>query len=159
MRVSDLPIDDRIKDILLRKGFEELYPPQAEALPHVLEGKNLVMAVPTASGKSLVAYIAVLEAALRGKKSIYMVPLRALAWEKYEDLKEFEEMGIKVGISVGDLEGSGEHLGRYDIIVCTSEKADSLLRHGAGWLGEVKVVVADEIHLINDASRGPTHGG
>jgi len=156
MRVSDLPIDDRIKDILLRKGFEELYPPQAEALPHVLEGKNLVMAVPTASGKSLVAYIAVLEAALRGKKSIYMVPLRALAWEKYEDLKEFEEMGIKVGISVGDLEGSGEHLGRYDIIVCTSEKADSLLRHGAGWLGEVKVVVADEIHLINDASRGPT---
>jgi len=156
MRIDELSIDDRIKEILQRKGFVELYPPQAEAVPHVLDGRNVVMAVPTASGKSLVAYIAVLEAALKGRKSMYIVPLRALAWEKYEDLKEFEEIGIKVGISVGDLEGSGEYLARYDIIVCTSEKADSLLRHGAGWLGEVGVVVADEVHLINDLSRGPT---
>jgi len=156
MKIDELPIDERIKKILHREGFESLYPPQAEAVPHVLKGENVVMAVPTASGKSLVAYIAALQAAVEGRKSIYMVPLRALAWEKYEDLKEFEEIGVKVGISVGDLESKGEHLAKYDIIVCTSEKADSLLRHGAGWLNEVKVVVADEVHLINDASRGPT---
>ncbi len=156
MKIDDLQIDERIKAILKRQGIVELYPPQAEALPHVLKGKNVVLAVPTAAGKSLVAYIAILQAALEKRKSMYIVPLRALAREKYEDLLPFEETGIKVAISTGDLDEKGEHLGKYDIIVCTSEKADSLIRHKAGWLNEVSIVVADEIHLINDASRGPT---
>jgi len=156
MKIDDLQIDERIKAILKKQGIVELYPPQAEALPHVLKGKNVVLAVPTAAGKSLVAYIAILQAALEKRKSMYIVPLRALAREKYEDLLPFEEIGVKVAISTGDLDEKGEHLGKYDIIVCTSEKADSLIRHKAGWLNEVSIVVADEIHLINDASRGPT---
>lgn len=156
MKIDDLQIDERIKTILKKQGIVELYPPQAEALPHVLEGKNIVLAIPTAAGKSLVAYIAILQAALEKRKSMYIVPLRALAREKYDDLLPFEEIGIKVAISTGDLDEKGEHLGKYDIIVCTSEKADSLIRHKAGWLNEVSIVVADEIHLINDFSRGPT---
>ena len=156
MKIDELNIDERIKEIIKEQGIEKLYPPQAEALPHVLKGENVVLAIPTASGKSLVAYIAVLQSALRNEKSIYIVPLRALAREKYEDLKVFEKMGIKVGISTGDLEDKGNRLGKYDIIVCTSEKADSLLRHNAEWIYDVQTVVADEIHLLNDASRGPT---
>ena len=156
MKIEQLEVDGQIKNVLAEMGIKELYPPQAEAIPHVLKGENVVMAVPTAAGKSLVAYLGAVKAALEGKKSVYMVPLRALAREKYEDLLVFEKIGVRVGISTGDLEGSGEHLSRYDIIVCTNEKADSLLRHGAGWLNQVKVVIADEIHLINDASRGPT---
>jgi len=156
MKIEQLEVDGQIKNVLAEMGIKELYPPQAEAIPYVLKGENVVMAVPTAAGKSLVAYLGAVKAALEGKKSVYMVPLRALAREKYEDLLVFEKIGVRVGISTGDLEGSGEHLSRYDIIVCTNEKADSLLRHGAGWLNQVKVVIADEIHLINDASRGPT---
>ena len=156
MKIDELPIDDKIKEILKKQGIKELYPPQAKALPLALEGKNVVLAIPTASGKSLVAYVTILQAALHGNKSIYIVPLRALAREKYEDLLQFEEIGIKVGISTGDLEDKGSHLARYDIVICTSEKADSLLRHKAGWLNDIRIVVADEIHLLNDASRGPT---
>jgi len=156
MKVDEIPINKKIKDILKKEGIEKLYPPQAKALPLVLKGKNVVLAIPTAAGKSLVAYIAILQSALYGKKSIYIVPLRALAREKYEDLKKFEEIGIKVGISTGDLTDRGTHLGKYDIVVCTSEKADSLLRHKAPWLNDISIVVADEIHLLNDASRGPT---
>ncbi len=156
MRIDELPIDKKIKEILKKEGIKELYPPQAEALPLALKGKNIVLAIPTAAGKSLVAYITILQSALYGHKSIYIVPLRALAREKYEDLKKFEEIGIKIGISTGDLTEKGSHLGKYDIIVCTSEKADSLLRHKAEWLNDVRIVVADEIHLLNDASRGPT---
>jgi len=156
MKIEQLEVDGQIKNVLAEMGIKELYPPQAEAIPYVLKGENVVMAVPTAAGKSLVAYLGAVKAAMEGKKSVYMVPLRALAREKYEDLLVFEKIGVRVGISTGDLEGSGEHLSRYDIIVCTNEKADSLLRHGAGWLNQVKVVIADEIHLINDASRGPT---
>jgi len=156
MKIDELEINQGIKEILKKRGIVELYPPQAEALPHAIKGKNILLSIPTAAGKSLVAYITIVQAALDGYKSIYIVPLKALAREKYEDLLAFKELGIKVGISTGDLESRGSYLGKYDIVVCTSEKADSLLRHNAEWLYDVKVVVADEIHLLNDASRGPT---
>ena len=98
MRVADLGLDPRIVEILKKQGIEELYPPQADAIGPALLGENLVLAIPTASGKSLVAYLAILASVLRGGKALYIVPLRALAAEKYEDLKEFESLGIKVGI-------------------------------------------------------------
>ncbi|MGD6852650.1 MAG: DEAD/DEAH box helicase, partial [Candidatus Bathyarchaeia archaeon] len=47
-------------------------------------------------------------------------------------------------------------LARYDIIVTTNEKADSLLRHRAKWMDSISAVIADEVHLLNDADRGPT---
>ncbi len=156
MRVSDLDVDSRIVDILVEQGIKELYPPQAEAVGPALEGKNVVLAIPTASGKSLVAYLAVIQSVLRKGKALYIVPLRALASEKYEDFKAFESLGIRVGVSVGDYDAPDPTLEKFDVIIATSEKADSLLRHRAHWLRELSVVVADEIHLIDDPGRGPT---
>ncbi|MFC1751120.1 DEAD/DEAH box helicase, partial [Pseudomonadota bacterium] len=143
--------------ILKNHGIKDLYPPQKDAFPHVFKEKNVVMSVPTASGKSLVAYIAIINRLLKnGGKALYVVPLIALAKEKYEELKLFEEAGFRVGISTGDLDDSNPRLAKFDIIVCTSEKADSLLRHGVRWVEEIQVLVIDEIHLIHDPSRGPT---
>ena len=156
MKVSELGIDERIVEVLASQGIEELYPPQEEALKPVLEGKSTVIAVPTASGKSLIAYIAVLQAFLEGKKSLYVVPLRALASEKYEDLKQFESLGMKVAKTVGDFDAPEQELKNKDIIVATSERADSLLRHKSDWMHDIGVVISDEIHLINDPNRGPT---
>lgn len=156
MRIDELGLDDRIVSKLRGDGIEELYPPQAEAAVPALQGKNLVLAIPTASGKSLVAYMAMLKAVLRGGKALYIVPLKALASEKYEDLSKFEDLGIKVGESTGDFDEVDPTLHRYDIVIATSEKADSLLRHRAKWLDQLSVVVADEVHLINDPDRGPT---
>ncbi|MDY6984930.1 MAG: DEAD/DEAH box helicase [Candidatus Thermoplasmatota archaeon] len=135
--------------------IKELYPPQKEALPLAISGKSLVLTVPTASGKSLVGYGAILKGLLQKEKSLYIVPLKALAAEKYEDLLAFEKLGAKVGISTGDYESAAEHLGRYDVLVCTSEKADSIVRHNPEWLSKIGLVVADEVHLINDPDRGP----
>jgi len=156
MRIADLGLDSRIVEILKGQGIEELYPPQADAIGPALLGENLVLAIPTASGKSLVAYLAILASVLRGGKALYIVPLRALAAEKYEDLKEFEPLGMKVGISVGDYDSVDPTLEKFDVIVATSERADSLLRHRTNWLQQLTVVVADEVHLINDPDRGPT---
>ena len=156
MLLGDLGLDKRIVEIFARKDITGLYPPQEEALVHVLEGHNTVLAVPTASGKSLVAYIAVLRAVLDGKKALYIVPLRALASEKYDDLKEFEELGIKVGKTVGDFDAPEMELKEMDVIVATSERADSLVRHKTDWMYDIGVVVADEVHLMNDPNRGPT---
>ena len=123
----------------------------------MLDGENLVLAIPTAAGKTLVAELAMTKQILeRGGKALYLVPLRALAAEKYEEFKKYEEAGIKVAISTGDYDSSDPWLANYDIIVVTNEKADSLLRHKAPWIEDVTVVVPDEIHLINDPSRGPT---
>ncbi len=156
MRVSELGLDPRIVQILAGQGIEELYPPQAQAVGPALLGENLVLAIPTASGKSLVAYLAILASILRGGKALYIVPLRALATEKFEDLKAFEPLGVKVGVTMGDYDSPDPTLERFDVIIATSERADSLLRHRTQWLQKLTVVVADEIHLINDADRGPT---
>lgn len=157
MMFNGLPIDPILKKVLSEQGIEELYPPQREALPIALSGGDLVLAVPTAGGKSLVAYLAIMDKLLKeGGKALYIVPLRALAREKYEDLCAFKKTGLRIGVSTGDLAESSSYLSRYDVVVCTSEKADSLLRHGAGWLSKVSIIIVDEIHLLHDPSRGPT---
>ena len=146
-----------IADALKLFHIQTLYPPQEEALPAVLTDRNVVLSIPTAAGKSLIAYLAILhQLKTKGGKALYIVPLRALAREKYEELSQFSTFGLKVGISTGDLDESDSRLSRYDIIICTSEKADSLLRHGITWIDDIHVLVIDEIHLIHDAHRGPT---
>ena len=157
MALEQFGLDPQILEILRSQGISDFYPPQAEALPYALRGDHLVLSIPTAAGKSLVAYLAIAQRLKQeGGKAFYIVPLRALAREKYEDLKAFEPLGLKIGLSTGDLDESDVRLSKYDIIVCTSEKADSLLRHGLHWLDKIKVLVIDEIHLIHDPSRGPT---
>ncbi|MEM2944539.1 MAG: DEAD/DEAH box helicase [Methanomassiliicoccales archaeon] len=157
MGIEKIEIDTRVVDILRKEGISTLYPPQEQAIPYALRGDNIVLAVPTASGKSLVAYLAALKHVIEKRgKVLYIVPLRALASEKYEDLKKFEELGIKVEMSIGDFDTPDPELEKFDIIVATSEKADSLLRHRSKWLDRISLVVADEIHLIHDPERGPT---
>ncbi|NYT00928.1 MAG: ATP-dependent DNA helicase [Methanocellales archaeon] len=159
MKISELY--DQLPQSLIRfyvdSGFDELYPPQVDAILHgILEGKNMVTAIPTASGKTLLAEFAMLKSVMSGGKTLYIVPLRALASEKFDRFSEFKKLGIKVGISTGDFDQKDEWLGTNDIIVATSEKADSLLRNEVSWMSQLTVIVADEIHLINSPDRGPT---
>ena len=91
-----------------------------------------------------------------GRTGLYLVPLRALAQEKYEELSTFERLGVKVGLSIGDFDISNAALEKLDILVATSEKADGLLRKGSPWLDRLGTVVADEVHLLRDPDRGPT---
>ena len=105
MKSTELPLPENIRSILQDQGINTLYPPQEEAVKHVLDGENVLLAIPTASGKSLVAYIAMLNQLIsRGGKALYVVPLIALAREKYEELSIFEKAGFKIGISTGDLD-------------------------------------------------------
>ncbi|MEW6592841.1 MAG: ATP-dependent DNA helicase [Candidatus Hadarchaeota archaeon] len=153
-------LPEEVAEALEKSNVTKLYPPQAEAVKkQVLEGKNMVLAVPTASGKTLIAEFCMLKSVLREKgKCIYIVPLRALASEKFDEFKQkYGHLGVKVGIATGDFDVADPRLAHYDILVATSEKVDSLLRHRAKWLAEVvSVVVLDEVHLIDDPGRGPT---
>ncbi len=158
MQISDVPhLPDWFADHHREAGIEDLYPPQSEAVEAgVTRGENLVAAVPTASGKTLIAAMAMLASVDRGGKALYIVPLRALASEKRVEFEEYEQYGVDVGVSTGNYESDGGWLADKDIVVATSEKVDSLVRNNAPWLAEVSCVVADEVHLVDDGERGPT---
>ncbi|WP_049929937.1 DEAD/DEAH box helicase [Halorubrum ezzemoulense] len=152
MRVRDLPLSSRVVDHFAERGVRELYPPQRAAVDAgVCEGADVVAAVPTASGKTLVAQLALLTADGPG---LYVCPLRALAREKYETFAALP--GVDVGISTGDFDATGEALAGNDVVVATSEKVDSAIRNGASWVDALACVVVDEVHLLGATGRGPT---
>ena len=159
--VSSLGLPARFTKFLTDEwGIQQLHPPQAEAAPSILKGDNTLVAIPTASGKSLLAYMGMVKRISEGhsrSKAIYIVPLKALAMEKYEDLSAIAgAMGWSVGLGIGDATAEAKNIDDCNILVCTSEKLDSLLRHRAELVSDVCCVVADEFHLMNDGTRGPT---
>jgi len=142
----------------------EFFPPQKEALKAgILKGGNFVISSPTASGKTLLAELVMLKSVLNGGKCLYVVPLNALAYEKFSNFKRRsssvrvsakEGWEIKVGISTGDYESPSRYLANYDIIVLTLEKFDALTRVIPAWLRSISTVVVDEIHEVGDSKRG-----
>ncbi len=153
---KDLPL--KLYEVIEREGINELRPSQVKAIKAgLLKEKNLLVCTPTASGKTLIAEMAALKGILENKgKAVYIVPLKALAAEKFKDFKRKYGSMIKIALSVGDTDSADSYLIDYDLIITTSEKLDSLIRHHAPWLSLVRTVIIDEIHLLNDSSRGPT---
>lgn len=143
---------------VLEKEIKELRPSQIKSIENgLLERRNLLVCTPTASGKTLIAELASMKSILENKgKAVYIAPLKALASEKYSDFKKKYSSLAKIAISIGDVDSSDSYLSEYDWIITTSEKLDSLLRHSSPWVSRISVVVVDEIHLLNDAERGPT---
>ena len=159
--VSRLDLPDDFKRFLADAwGITTLHPPQAQAVPALMAGRNTLVAIPTASGKSLLAYMSMVKRLSEGherSKAIYIVPLKALAMEKYDELSELgKALNFSVGLGIGDATSEAKNIKDCNILVCTSEKLDSLLRHDAAMVTDVCCVVADEFHLMNDATRGPT---
>ena len=154
--------DAKVKSLLGLLGYSSLYPPQELALAKgLLEGKNLLVTTPTASGKTLIAMMAAIKTIEKGLKVIYLTPLRALATEKYHDFLALENIDItgiktRVKVSSSDYSSSGKEVEDADVVILTNEKMDSLMRHGVEWISHVGLFVADEVHLIGERERGPT---
>ena len=143
---------------ILEKEIKQLRPAQEKSIKKgLLEGKNLLVCTPTASGKTLIAELAALKSIMENKgKAIYIVPLKALASEKYRDFKRRYDKVAKIALSIGDIDSVDSYLAEYDLLVATAEKMDSLLRHHAPWVSGIKTIIVEEIHLLNDHQRGPT---
>lgn len=162
MKVARIKLPEAALEFLDSQGFAELYPPQADSIKAgLLDGKSVLVSAPTASGKTLIATLAILKY-LSGNagKVVYLSPLRALASEKFAEFKKMEGVAldnkIRVAISTGDFEGVERGLERSNVLVMTNEKMDSIIRRGADWIDEIGLVIADEVHLIGDQDRGPT---
>lgn len=128
--------------------IEEFNPAQKAVIEsgYIDDDSNYIIAIPTASGKTVLGVLGLLKTILNGGKGIYAVPLVSIQNEKVKEFKKFEEFGIKVGKSP-----------RYsDLAVMVFESFDAITRFSWNTLREVDAIVVDEFHMIGEASRGPT---
>ena len=151
--------DFNLEDMLKRIGYDNLNPMQAKAVADgFLDCKKALVCAPTASVKTLLATLAIIRNFQETKsKAIYVVPLKALASEKYEEYSHLlSPFVMKAALSTSDFDSSSDDLVLADVVISTIEKLDSLLRHKVDWLKSANLAIVDEAHLLNDDSRGAT---
>ena len=158
MTIDTTNFPKQLQKIIDDMKLPSLRPCQEKAIKQGLFIKedNMLVASPTGSGKTLVAELAMLQTILQFKKRVvYVVPLKALASEKYKEFNELYSKYFSVHISIGEVQ-TQNYIQNFDLLLVTAEKLDSLLRHSRDFIKDVGLVIIDEIHLLNDETRGPT---
>jgi ATP-dependent RNA helicase HelY len=113
------------------------------------EGRSVLVAAPTGSGKTIVGEFAVHLALQTGRKAFFTTPIKALSNQKYADL--VARYGTdKVGLLTGDNVVNGE----APVVVMTTEVLRNMLYAGSRTLLGLGFVVMDEVHYLADRSRG-----
>lgn len=139
----------------IRKIIEDSYPQIKELNPAqkavvdaglLEDDHNYILAIPTASGKTLLGVMAALDSLKKGGKVVYAVPLISIQNEKLKEFKAFEKHGIKVG----------KHPSSSDLAVMVFESFDALTRFSWNTLREIDLLIVDEFHMLGEYSRGPT---
>src|SRR6266700_2006656 len=124
-----------------------LDPFQLEAITELAQGRSVMVAAPTGTGKTLVAEYAIWLAQQRNQRVIYTTPLKALSNQKYRDLRDVYGQD-SVGLVTGDIV---EH-SRASIVIMTTEVYRNMLLEDGGErlsrmsLDDVGFVVFDELH-------------
>jgi len=122
---------------------------QLDALDLLDEGKSVLVSAPTGSGKTVVAEYAVHLALGEGAKAFYTTPIKALSNQKYGDLRR------KYGADqVGLLTGDNSINGQAPIVVMTTEVLRNMIHAEPGRLADLRYVVLDEVHFLQDRYRG-----
>ncbi|MBI5636065.1 DEAD/DEAH box helicase [Candidatus Micrarchaeota archaeon] len=159
------PVQERqeqVASLVQKLGYNSLNPMQQAAVEGgLLEDQNFVVSSPTASGKTLVALMKTLSylqnPSREGKKVVYVVPLRALAKEKFDQFEaKLTPLGYSIGLSTGDLDSQADTLALHDVLIVTSEKINSILIHSPALVEKIGLAVIDEVHLLDDEERGST---
>lgn len=148
-----------IASLLRRRRAEiELWPSQTDATKRVLEfDANLVLSLPTSAGKTRIAELCILACIARGKRVVFVTPLRALSAQTEVSLRgTFGALGMTVSSLYGSIGASGsdvDALKSQDIVVSTPEKLDFALRSNPELLDDIGLVVLDEGHMIGLGER------
>ena len=155
-----------VRRLVEQKGFPKPTEPQENTIPKILEGKNVLLISPTATGKTEAAFLPVLSMLLQnqqgipGIKVLYITPLRALNRDMLERLEWWcNNLDIKLAVRHGDTElkeRTRQARSPPDILITTPETLQALL---SGWimrqhLQQLRWVVIDEVHEIADSKRG-----
>lgn len=138
---------------------DSLLPIQEQAIirHNVLNSRNLIIFAPTSSGKTLVGEIVSVHYAMAKKRALYLVPMKALAEEKYHHFREtYGELGVKTIISTHDRKEFDQDLERkeFHIAVVVFEKLNALFVKNPNLLEGIGLVVVDELQMVGDETRG-----
>ncbi len=139
---------DKFVAVAAAKGLA-LYPEQEEAILELFDGKNVILATPTGSGKSLVAAALHFKALCAGERSVYTCPIKALVNEKFFALcRDFgpDNVGMMTGDASVNLDAP--------VLCCTAEILSNIALAGGPRAAAVKAVIMDEFHYYSDADRG-----
>lgn len=154
-----------VRRLIEQRGFSKPTEPQEKTIPLILEGKNVLLISPTATGKTEAAFLPVLSMLLQephvpGIKVLYITPLRALNRDMLERLEWWcNNLDIKLAVRHGDTENrerTRQARSPPDILITTPETMQAIL---VGWimrqhLQQVRWVIIDEVHEMADSKRG-----
>ncbi|XP_063363913.1 probable ATP-dependent DNA helicase HFM1 [Cydia amplana] len=129
--------------------------------------KSLVVCAPTGSGKTVVFELAILQLLMHMEdthnngdfKIIYMAPVKAVCNERLTEwYPKLTKLGLLCIEVTGDTEVDFSQLSPYRVIITTPEKWDMLTRRWRdhrGLVEMIKLFLIDEVHILNDETRGP----
>lgn len=155
-----------VRRLIEQKGFTKPTEPQEKTIPLVLEGKNVLLISPTATGKTEAAFLPVLSMLLQGQqglpgiKVLYITPLRALNRDMLDRLEWWcNNLDVKLAVRHGDTETkerTRQSRSPPDMLITTPETLQALL---SGWimrqhLQRLRCVIVDEVHEMADSKRG-----
>jgi ATP-dependent Lhr-like helicase len=154
-----------VRRLIEQRGFSKPTEPQEKTIPLILEGKNVLLISPTATGKTEAAFLPVLSMLLQepqapGIKVLYITPLRALNRDMLERLEWWcNNLDIKLAVRHGDTETrerTRQARSPPDVLITTPETLQAIL---VGWimrqhLQQVRWVIIDEVHEMADSKRG-----
>ena len=154
-----------VRRLVEQKGFPKPTEPQEKTIPKILEGKNVLLISPTATGKTEAAFLPVLSMLLQapktpGIKVLYITPLRALNRDMLERMEWWcNNLDIKLAVRHGDTElkeRTRQSRSPPDILITTPETLQAIL---SGWLlrqhlQSLRWVIIDEVHELADSKRG-----
>ena len=157
-------------------------PPQSAAWPHIAEGRDVLVASPTGSGKTLTGFLVAIDAAYRAAEAgaraggapevLYISPLRALAVDVHENLHVplgeireeaarlgYPDPGLRIAVRTGDTppaERAAMKKQSPDLLVTTPESLYLLLTapSSRALLRGVRTVIVDEVHTLARDKRG-----
>jgi helicase len=159
-----LPVqEEAVRDYeVLDYGEGKIHPhPTLSPQGRGLDGnQNLLVVAPTSSGKTFIGEMAAITQAIHKKKTIYLVPLRSLAEEKYRHFKKLysgKNCPIKILISSRDHREDDHKIieGEYEIAVMVYEKFNYFLLKYPSLLENISLIIIDELQMIHDPERGP----
>ncbi len=159
LEAYNVPAD--IIDVWRTHVGPELLPVQERAVKEfgLFGADNLIVFSPTSSGKTFIGEMAAVKAARENTKVFYLVPQKALAAEKFEELRRrYGPAGIHVVVSSRDHREFDDRIVRrgFQIAVVVFEKLQALLVSLPQLMKVVGLVVVDELQIITDRERGPT---
>jgi ATP-dependent Lhr-like helicase len=155
-----------IRRLIKERGFESPTEPQEKTIPEILEGNNVLLISPTATGKTEAAFLPVLNMLLltpempQGIKILYITPLRALNRDLLERLEWWcNNLDIRLAVRHGDTttqERRKQSLSPPDILITTPETLQAIMpgRILRQHLQQTRWVIVDEVHEMADGKRG-----